>query len=121
MEGVEADTQMYPQTIHVDLSVTAMGVVTPEGQLIRNGANLRHSKSTPALAGQSMPGSHPERHVMPPLLAAVLSPLSISAPPAIVHHAVFIITGNSCSYATRRQPVWRRANSGCRHVSVLGE
>ena len=53
MEGVEADAQMYPQTVHVDLGVAAMGVVTPEGQLIRTGARLRHSPSTPALEGQS--------------------------------------------------------------------
>ena len=55
MEGVETDAQMYPQTIHVDLGVAAMGVVTPEGQLIRTGAHLRHSPSTPALEGQSAP------------------------------------------------------------------
>jgi hypothetical protein len=52
MEGLDSVTQMYPKTTRLDIEVMAMGVVSPEGQLIRTGGLLHPSKSNAALTGQ---------------------------------------------------------------------
>ncbi|KAK9908805.1 hypothetical protein WJX75_003140 [Coccomyxa subellipsoidea] len=51
MEGLSSTTKLYPQTMHLDIEVAAMGVIAPEGNLVRTGALLHPSKSTLGLPG----------------------------------------------------------------------
>ena len=46
-----SSVQMFPSTMKVDLMVTAFGLLAPEGQLIRTGGHMHHSRSAMALSG----------------------------------------------------------------------
>ena len=46
-----SSVQMFPSTLKLDLFVTAFGVLAPEGQLIRTGGHMHHSKSAVAMSG----------------------------------------------------------------------
>ena len=46
-----SSVQMFPTTLKLDLFVTAFGVLAPEGQLIRTGGHMHHSKSAVAMSG----------------------------------------------------------------------
>jgi hypothetical protein len=54
MEGLSSTTKLYPQTMHLDIEVAAMGVIAPEGNLVRTGALLHPSKSTLGLPGKRL-------------------------------------------------------------------
>lgn len=56
MQGLSTVTRMYPKTMQLSIEVAAMGLVTPEGNLIRTGALLHPSKSTMGLPGQTLLG-----------------------------------------------------------------
>lgn len=51
MEGLSSTTKLYPKTMHLDIEVAAMGIIAPEGNLVRTGALLHPSKSTLGLPG----------------------------------------------------------------------
>ncbi len=51
MEGLSSTTKLYPKTMHLDIEVAAMGIIAPEGNLVRTGAVLHPSKSTVGLPG----------------------------------------------------------------------
>ena len=46
-----SSVQMFPSTMKVDLMVTAFGLLAPEGQLIRTGGHMHHSRSAMTLSG----------------------------------------------------------------------
>lgn len=54
MEGLSSTTKLYPQTMHLDIEVAAMGVIAPEGNLVHTGALLHPSKSTLGLPGKRL-------------------------------------------------------------------
>ena len=51
LEDMTSSVQMFPSTMKVDLFVTAFGLLAPEGQLIRTGGHMHHSRSAKALLG----------------------------------------------------------------------
>ena len=51
LEDMTSSVQMFPKTMKLDLFVTAFGLLAPEGQLIRTGGHMHHSKSAMVLSG----------------------------------------------------------------------
>ncbi len=69
MEGLSSTTKLYPKTMHLDIEVAAMGIIAPEGNLVRTGALLHPSKSTLGLPGDEQSNEIYCLHVRPLLLA----------------------------------------------------
>ena len=50
-EGIHLGISRYPETLRVELGVTAMGVESPEGTFIQTGAQLQRVRSATDLSG----------------------------------------------------------------------
>ena len=69
LEEMISSVQMFPSTLKLDLFVTAFGVLAPEGQLIRTGGHMHHSKSAVAMSGDPPTSlSHPVADCEPGLM-----------------------------------------------------
>ena len=56
IEGIWVTAQKYPATLSVALSLDAMGIISPEGAIVKTGSDLQHSDSMPALnTGGALP------------------------------------------------------------------